>query len=281
MISGILRSMRPQQWVKNSFLFAGALFGRYAGAPVTVLDLGYVFLAFACFCLLSGAVYLVNDVVDRERDREHPEKCRRPIACGEVSPAAALAATAGCIVAAAALAWVVSFRTPVSETRQYFWVTGGVYLALNAAYSLRVKDLVILDVLCIALGFVLRVVAGCIAIPVEISPWILVCTLLLALFLGLCKRRHELLLLGDGNGSTRKVLPHYTAEMLNQMIAETTAAIIVSYMLYTFQPHPGRAPEDHRMMLTVPFVLFGIWRYQYLAYRKELGGSPELAFKDP
>ena len=138
----------------------------------------------------------------------------------------------------------------------------------------------ILDLLFIALGFVVRVVAGCVAIPVSISPWILICTLLLALFLGLCKRRHERILLGDGNGATRPVLPKYSPELLNQMIAETTAATIVAYMLYTFQPH-GNAPTDGRMMLTVPFVIYGVWRYQYLAYRKDLGGSPELAFRDP
>ena len=162
----------------------------------------------------------------------------------------------------------------------FFWIAPLLYLGLNAGYSLMVKDLVILDVLFIALMFVMRVVAGCLAIPVAISPWLLVCTLLLALFLGLCKRRHELVLLGNGNGATRRVLSHYSPELLNQMIAETTAAIIIAYMLYTFQPHGG-APADGRMMLTVPFVIYGIWRYQYLAYRKDVGGNPEMAFRDP
>jgi 4-hydroxybenzoate polyprenyltransferase len=279
-ISSILHSMRPHQWVKNSFLFAGALFGRYAGAPVGAADLFYVTLAFLCFCFLSGAVYLVNDVVDRERDREHPIKRNRPIASGRLPVPTALLAALLCVVVAGALAATISLRPPADGGHRYFWITSLLYLVLNVGYSLIAKDLVILDLLFIALGFVVRVVAGCVAIPVSISPWILICTLLLALFLGLCKRRHEMILLGEGNGATRPVLSHYSPELLNQMIAETAAATIVAYMLYTFQPH-GNAPSDGRMMLTVPFVIYGVWRYQYLAYRQDLGGSPELAFRDP
>lgn len=280
MVSGLLRSMRPHQWVKNSFLFAGALFGYYAGASITGADLLYVSLAFVCFCLLSGAVYLINDVVDRKRDRQHPVKRTRPIASGEVPVMGALAAAGIAVVLAGALAWIVSFRTPDAAVRHYFWLTGVAYLGINAAYSCGLKDVVILDVLLIALGFVLRVVAGCVAIPVAISPWILICTLLLALFLALCKRRHELILLGNGCEQTRKVLPHYSAELLNQMIAETTAAIIVAYTLYTFQPHGSHGQAGAWMMLTVPFVIYGVWRYQYLVYQRDIGGSPERAFRD-
>ena len=238
MISSILRSMRPNQWVKNSFLFAGALFGRYAGAPVGAADLLYVVLAFLCFCFLSGAVYLVNDVVDRERDREHPIKRNRPIASGRLPVSMALLATLLCVVVAGALAAAISLRSPADGGHRHFWITGLLYLGLNVGYSLVAKDLVILDLLFIALGFVVRVVAGCVAIPVSISPWILICTLLLALFLGLCKRRHERILLGDGNGATRPVLPKYSPELLNQMIAETTAATIVAYMPTPFS-HTG------------------------------------------
>ncbi|NLC59569.1 MAG: decaprenyl-phosphate phosphoribosyltransferase [Armatimonadetes bacterium] len=280
-LSGLITSMRPQQWVKNSFLFAGALFGRYAGAPVTVTDLGYVGLGFLAFCLLSGAVYLINDVLDRERDRLHPVKRARPIASGRVSPGAAVAWAAGCVVGAAALAWLVSYREPAAAARSLFWVAGLLYLAMNLGYSLGLKNIVILDLLLIGLGFVVRVVAGCLAIPVPVSPWLLVCTLLLALFLGLCKRRHEVILLGEGNGATRRVLPKYSPELLNQMIAETTAAVIVAYVLYAVQPHGGYPEGDARMLLTVPFVIYGIWRYQYLAYCRDLGGTPEAAFKDP
>ncbi|MDH7570527.1 MAG: UbiA family prenyltransferase, partial [Armatimonadota bacterium] len=214
------------------------------------------------------------------RDRLHPTKRLRPIAQGSVSPTAALWAAGVCVAASTFLAAVVSYREPYSTARAFFWVAAAAYLLLNLGYSLGLKDRVILDVLLIALGFVLRVVAGCLAIPVDISPWLLVCTLLLALLLGLCKRRHEMALLENGNHHTRRVLPHYTPELLNQMISETTAAVLVSYMLYTFQPHLGRPNTDPRMMLTIPFVIYGVWRYQYLAYRHDMGGSPERAFRD-
>lgn len=280
MIEGLLRSLRPQQWIKNSFLFAGAIFGRYAGAQVLPKHLVAVALAFCCFCLLSSAVYLFNDLLDREQDRAHPVKRSRPIASGQVPVPVAVLAIVVCLVGAGVLAWFVSFWPNASPVRQLFWVTALAYLGLNVCYSLLLKEIVLLDVLTIASGFVLRVVAGCVAVPVTISPWILVCTLLLALFMGLCKRRDELLLVGGDNVSTRLVLPHYSLELLNQMISQTTAAVIVAYMLYTFQPHGTHASSGFEMMLTVPFVIYGVWRYQYLSYRKEMGGSPEKAFSD-
>lgn len=280
MFRGLITSMRPHQWVKNSFLFAGALFGRYAGSPVAWTDVAYVGLGFAAFCALSGSVYIINDVLDCEQDRLHPVKRHRPIASGEVPPGTAIAWAAACVAAAGTLSWLVSYREPLLPARELFWVAGLLYLGMNLGYSFGLKDVVLLDVLLIALGFVVRVMAGCLAIPVPVSPWLLVCTLLLALFLALCKRRHEVMLLGEGNGSTRPVLPKYSPELLNVMIAETSAAVIVAYVLYTMQPHGGYPAGDPRMMLTVPSVIYGIWRYQYLAYRRDVGGTPEAAFKD-
>ncbi|NCO42786.1 MAG: decaprenyl-phosphate phosphoribosyltransferase [Armatimonadetes bacterium CG_4_10_14_3_um_filter_66_18] len=279
-LNGLLRSLRVGQWTKNGLLFGGLIFaGRpRLGLHVLAPELARVVLGFLAFCLLSSATYLLNDVCDVEQDRLHPKKRHRPVAAGVLPARVALAAAIALALAGFGLAWAVGR----GAGEPWFCVGAVVYFLLTSAYSLWLKHLVIVDVLVIALGFVLRVTAGCLAVPVQISPWIILCTLLLSLFLGLCKRRHELILMDEASGSFRKVLPKYSAELLDQMIGVATSATVMSYCLYTFTaPHKlwlGR--ESPWLMLTIPFVIYGLFRYLYLAYRRDMGGSPELMFTD-
>jgi 4-hydroxybenzoate polyprenyltransferase len=258
----LLISLRPNQWAKNLLVFAGLLFG------MRLLDISAVAratAAFVVFCLLSGVVYLINDIADRDSDRQHPLKARRPIASGALPvPAALMSAIAiGVIALASALALGLSF----------FAVSAG-YLALLALYSGPLKHIVIIDVLTIAIGFVLRAVAGAIAVDVTISHWLLVCTILLALFISLAKRRHELVLLADGAISHRPILGEYSPYLLDQMIAVVTASTLVAYTFYTISPETEQKFGTQWMGLTVPFPLYGIFRYLYLVHRREGGGSP-------
>ncbi len=260
----VLRSCRPKQWTKNGFLFAALLFAQEYGDSAQILR---VVAAFFAFSALAGAVYLVNDILDLEKDRLHPRKCRRPIASGQLKPreaaVAAFLLASGALVAAFVLA-------------QAFALVAAIYLGTNLAYSLGLKNRVIFDVFIIALGFVLRVIAGALVIHVPISPWLLICTMQLALFLALCKRRHELLLMDEEASSTRKVLSQYSPELLDQMISVVTASSLMSYSLYTVNPDVQLRQHTTNLHLTIPFVLFGILRYLYLVYKKNLGGSPEL-----
>ena len=221
--------------------------------------------AFLLFCGLSGAVYLLNDVADLERDRLHPLKALRPIASGLVPPrlaalvAAALAA--GCLVGSLLLG-------------RRFLLCAAAYLALNVFYSLKLKEVVIVDVLSVSMGFVLRFVAGAVAISVVISEWLLICTILLALFLTLAKRRHELVSLSDSAASHRRILAEYSPYLLDQMIAVVTASCVTAYAFYTTAPETKAKFQTDYLVLTIPFVLYGIFRYLYLVHRKEKGGSP-------
>jgi 4-hydroxybenzoate polyprenyltransferase len=255
-------SLRPSQWTKNLILFAGLLFGQRLTDWPSVLS---AIAAFVVFCLLSGVVYLINDVADRDADRRHPVKKYRPIASGEVSVATALtlAALLGTGGIAAAF-WI----------RPSFGVLATAYLALLGLYSGSLKHVVIIDVLTIAIGFVLRAAAGAVAIAVEVGPWLYVLTILLAVFLGLSKRRHELVLLAGQATGHRRILEEYSPYLLDQMISVVTASTLVAYAIYTVSPDTIAKFHTHLLGLTLPFPMYGIFRYLYLVHQKEGGGSP-------
>ena len=257
----LLYSLRPGQWSKNLVVFAGLLFGRRLfDAEAVLAAMG----AFVVFCVLSGVVYLVNDVADRDTDRLHPLKAHRPIASGALPVSLAIYAAIGLGLAGLAGAVAVGPR---------FAAVAAAYLVLQLAYSGALKHIVILDVLTIAIGFVLRAVAGAVAVNVEISRWLLVCTILLALFISLAKRRHEIVLLADGATSHRPILGEYSAYLLDQMIGVVTASTLIAYIFYTISPETiGKFGPW--LGLTIPFPLYGIFRYLYLVHRKEGGGSP-------
>ena len=258
----LLISLRPEQWTKNLFVFAGLIFGG------RLLEWREVLLAtatFAIFCALSGTVYLINDISDRDADRRHPLKAMRPIASGELPVGTALV-TAG-LLGAAGLAAAVLIRPALGAI-------AAAYLGLLLLYSLALKHVVIIDVLTIAAGFVLRAVAGAVAVVVPIGTWLLVCTTLLALFLALSKRRHELLLLGDGAIDHRRILEEYTPYLLDQMIAVVTASTLIAYSVYATSPETAERLGTTRLGVTIPFVLYGIFRYLYLVHQKRGGGSP-------
>ena len=276
------KAVRTRQWAKNALLFGGFIFAGRLRAPEAVLfdDALRVLLAFGCFCALSGAAYLLNDWMDIERDRLHPIKRERPLAAGRISPRGALALFAGLLVVAVTLASAIGVSHP---SARWFGLAGAAYFALTVSYSLRLKHEVVIDVLAVALGFVVRVVAGCLAIPVLISPWILFCTFNLALFVALCKRRAELLEVG-GNGATRGVLKGYTAEMLDTFISVAAGLTIISYSLYTFQAPltkaMGELAQTPLMMTSIPFVIYGVFRYLLIAHSSTVGGEPEQMLRD-
>jgi 4-hydroxybenzoate polyprenyltransferase len=257
----LLTTMRPYQWTKNSLVFAGLLFAD------KMFHLPSVLLAaagFVAFCAASSACYLLNDVLDAEADRAHPLKCRRPVASGELSAPLAL------VVAALLTAGAVGLSLAL---RPAFGIVVGGYLVLQIAYSTFLKHEVILDVLCISASFLLRAYGGCVVIDVSISHWLMICAGLLALFLALAKRRHELLQV-DNAASHRRSLAEYSPQMLDQMIAVVTASTLVTYVLYTVWPQTVEKFGTDKLLLTVPFVLYGIFRYLYLVYSKEEGGCP-------
>lgn len=276
MILALLRSMRPKQWTKNLLVFAGLLF--------TIEQLHSadsfwrVAVAFALFCMVSGAVYVLNDAADANRDRYHPTKRKRPIASGIVP--IPIAVVFGVAVAGASV-WV-AFRLDY-----FFGLILAAYLLLTTAYSVLLKHWVIVDLLVIAAGFVMRAVAGAVVIHVTISQWFLLCTTLLALFLGLAKRRHELTTLEDGAADHRKILEEYSVGFLDQMITITAAAALMAYSLYTVAPvseaavrHPYAARHPYMMMATIPFVIYGMFRYLYLIHMQNAGGQPEQVLLD-
>ena len=257
--------MRPRQWAKNLFVFAGLLFSHKLFTPLAAVALA----AFAVFCLLSGAMYLLNDVADRDKDRLHPRKRLRPVASGRLSVPAAVTAALVCL--AVALGASVAMSWP-------FAAVAVAYALLLTAYSLWLKHVVLVDVLVVAIGFVLRAVGGAVAIDVEISGWLLICTILLALFLALGKRRHEYLALGGQAATHRPILAEYSDALLDQMIAVVTASTVTAYALYTMSPETVAKFHTHLLPATLPFVLYGIFRYLYLLYRRELGGNPSELF---
>jgi 4-hydroxybenzoate polyprenyltransferase len=221
--------------------------------------------AFAIFCALSGATYLVNDVRDREADRRHPLKQQRPIASGALSSRTA---------AVTALVLVAGAEGAAALVSPMLAAAAGVYVALQLLYSMVLKHVVILDVLVIAAGFVVRAIAGAVAVAVPIRPWLLICTTLLALFLALSKRRHELVLLGEGAANHRRILEEYSPYLLDQMIAVVTASTVIAYAVFAISPETAERLGTSRLGLTVPFVLYGIFRYLYLVHQRRAGGSP-------
>jgi 4-hydroxybenzoate polyprenyltransferase len=258
----LLVSLRPEQWTKNLLVFAALIFAE----RLFDLDaLGAALQAFVVFCALSGVVYLVNDVADRASDRKHPLKCRRPVAAG--------ALPVGVATAAALSLGAVGLGTAFMMSRGLGLVAAS-YLGLLLFYSAVLKHIVIIDVIALALGFVLRAAAGAVAIQVAMSHWLLVCTILLALFVGLAKRRHEIVLLADDATSHRPILGEYSPYLLDQMISVVTASTLIAYIFYTISPETAAKFETEWLGLTIPFPLYGIFRSLYLVHRREGGGSP-------
>ncbi len=275
-----LTLLRLYQWVKNALLFAGYIFAGNFKLPLpqAVTDLAFVVGAFFSFCLLSGAVYAVNDVCDREKDRAHPTKRNRPVASGRVPVPEAVGVAIGSALIGLLFALSVAW---LNQSPLFFLAAVG-YLVWGFLYSFWLKRLIIVDALGVAAGFVLRVVAGCLAIKVAVSPWLILCTLLLALFIAFSKRRHELLLMGNNATAVRSVLSEYSPQLLDMFIAVTAAMTIMAYSLYTFTaPHVllGNT-EEPWLMVTIPFVIYGVLRYLYLAYQKDIAGAPEQMVRD-
>lgn len=265
----IFNSMRPKQWIKNLFVLAPLIFSK--SLFIYPLNLK-AFIAFIIFCTVSGCVYIINDVVDKEEDKKHPVKRFRPIASGILSTHIA----SGTVVILLFISFISGYRVDT-----YFSIILAIYFFMNFAYSTFLKHVVLLDVFVIALGFVLRVVAGGTAINVEISSWLLLCTLLIALFLAICKRRHELVLLEDEASSHRRILGEYSPYFLDQLIAVVTASTLVTYALYTMSAEVSIKFGNNNLKYTIPFVLYGIFRYLYLVHRKDKGGSPtEIMMSD-
>jgi 4-hydroxybenzoate polyprenyltransferase len=265
----IFKSLRPQQWIKNFFIFAPLLFSR------NVLQVNAVLAAtatFVVFCIVSSAHYIFNDLMDIEEDKLHPIKSKRPLASGRLKKGSAVAAML--ILAAFGLGLAAVIGLPIL-------IVSLVYLVIQVAYSIRLKHVVILDIFVVAAGFVIRVVAGGLAIKVMISSWLLICTMLLALFLAMSKRRHELVLLEGEAANHRPILKEYNTYLLDQMISVVTASTLVAYCLYTISEETVAKFGTRRLIWTVPFVLYGIFRYLYLIHQKNEGGSPEhLILKD-
>ena len=286
-IKDLSRAVRTRQWAKNALLLGGYIFAGRMMAPGAGAEAFRVLLAFGGFCALSGAAYIINDWQDIERDRLHPIKRNRPLASGRLSLRAAL----GLFLALMAIAAICTLAIVVSSPQSWgFGVAAAGYFALTLAYSLRLKHEVIIDVLSVAAGFVIRVVAGCLAIPVVISPWILVCTFNLALFVALCKRRAELLEVGSDVG-TRRVLGGYTQPVLDTFIAVAAGLTIIAYSLYTFSPSLATGADTRStlnaavghtplMMTSIPFVVYGVFRYLLLAQSSAVGGEPERMLRD-
>jgi 4-hydroxybenzoate polyprenyltransferase len=259
----IFKSLRPQQWIKNLFIFAPLIFSR------NILNRPFLFktiAAFAAFCLISSAHYIFNDLRDLEEDRRHPVKSKRPLASGRLRKGPAVIALV--VIGAAGLALAASIGRP-------FLIIAAGYLVLQTAYSMWLKHVVILDVFVIAAGFLIRVVAGGLAIQVEISSWLLICTILLSLFLAMGKRRYELVLLDKDAANHRPILREYNTYLLDQMISVVTASTLLAYCLYTISAETVAKFGTRNLIFTVPFVLYGIFRYLYLIHQKAGGGTPE------
>jgi 4-hydroxybenzoate polyprenyltransferase len=269
MIRDILKSLRPQQWIKNFFIFAPLLFSRNFLDKALLLQTA---LAFVSFALISGAHYIFNDLRDVEEDRLHPLKSKRPLASGRLSK--------GPAVAALAASGAAGFGLAAAINPPFLFVTAA-YFLLQTVYSLWLKHVVILDIFIVAAGFVIRVVAGGLAIRVEISSWLLICTMLLSLFLAMGKRRHELVLLDEEAASHRPILKEYNTYLLDQMISVVTASTLLAYCLYTISEETVAKFGTRNLLFTVPFVLYGIFRYLYLIHQRAGGGTPEsLIIKD-
>ncbi len=273
-LKALLITLRPKQWSKNAAVFIPFMFtlNQFWRPFSSEMDrmLVEASSAFALFCIVSGCVYLMNDLADLEKDRLHPIKRKRPLPSGQLSPRVAVIAGALLLIGALVASYMLQPLFALIEL---------VYFVINVAYSFSLKHIVILDVFAISAGFVLRVLAGAVVITVEPSPWLYVVTTLGSLFLGLNKRRNELLLLQNGAANHRTTLSDYTLNLLDEMTAVVTSATVMAYSLYTFTAE--NLPKNHTMMLTIPFAVYGIFRYLYLIHVKHEGGDPsELLIKD-
>ena len=276
-------AVRPRQWTKNVVVFIGVLF---AQRMFNLLAFERAMLAFVAFCLASSSIYLLNDLQDLENDQKHPTKRTRPLASGAL-PKSWAKSTVGILLFACSALVALTFMMPLSSPHDIFASLGGAnilfaltlatYLLLMVLYTVRLKHVVLIDVFIIASGFVLRILAGAVVIPVAISPWLYCVACFLSLFLALSKRRHELILLQEQASTHRQILKEYSIPMLDQMITIVAAGTVMSYSLYTF-----RGPTGHdRLSITIPLVLYGIFRYLYLTYMHMQGGSPEeVLFSD-
>jgi 4-hydroxybenzoate polyprenyltransferase len=268
-IGNIIASMRPHQWIKNFFIVAALIF---SGHLFVLEDVVATIAGFFCFSIVASSIYLFNDIKDVENDRLHPEKSQRPLPSGKLSIGAA---RSGFIVLGIA-GLSASYALHVG-----FFLLTLFYFVINIAYSIWLKDVVILDVMTISAGFVIRVAAGAVLINVPTSEWLIICTVLLALFLGFSKRRYEMTVLESRAGDHRSVLRHYSPYFLDQMIGIVTASTVMSYALYTISEETVRKFGTTHLIYTVPFVLYGIFRYLYLVHKKEEGGNPtRLAVTD-
>ena len=263
MFTLLVQSIRPAQWTKNGLLFAGLIFSKQLDNPSLAAR---AFAGFVIFCAISGCVYILNDVLDREKDRLHPIKSKRPIASGALSVSVAM--TGAVILCAGGLFSAFMIHTV------FGWIATA-YLLMMIAYGFVLKKIVILDVLVIALGFVLRAVAGAEIVNVSISSWLLTCTIFLALFLALSKRRHEIQMLGDKASGHRTNLLEYSPTFIDQMIAVVTASTVMAYALYTTSVETIEKFGTRNLIYTLPFVLYGIFRYLFLVHIRQEGGSPE------
>lgn len=269
MLKNFIRLARPAQWLKNLFVLAPLIF---AGEARSTHAIEFALLGMVVFCLLSSSVYALNDLVDRKQDRLHPLKKNRPLASGALNAGQAGGMIAFLTVAGLGAAWVLGTQ---------FFVVSVIFLGLNLLYSLLLKNLVILDAMGVALSFVLRAYAGAVVIGVPVSKWLLINTLLLALFLAFGKRRHELVALESGAVAHRKILSRYSPYLLDQLIGVTTPSVVVMYMLYTMSSEVSVKLHTENLYVTIPFVVYGIFRYLYLIHKEEKGGSPtEILIED-
>ncbi len=267
LVRALVVEARPRHWVKNVLLFAGIVFAKQL---TNVSALWHAGAAFVVFCVVASSIYYINDLADYKADAQHPKKRHRPIAAGEIPVPLAW----GIALVGIAVALPVAFAL-----QPVFGAIVAVYVVLQFAYTYWLKEQVLLDVFGLAASYVLRVMGGALVIGVPISPWLYVCTVLFSLMLGFAKRRHELVLMADGAVATRPVLAEYSATLLEEIIAILTSATVMAYALYTFNAE--NLPKNHAMMFTIPFVLYAVFRYLYLVYRKSEGGDPvEALFAD-
>ena len=257
----LLRLMRPHQWIKNTFVLTGLLFGHAWHNPTLVSQ---ALIAFAAFCLISSTVYIINDIIDIEQDKQHPSKSKRPLPSGKLKISTAIIFAA--ILGVTALGLAAAASTTVL-------VIVSLYGVMNLAYSLKLKHVVILDVFIIATGFMLRILAGTLGLGIPPSQWLLLCGLMVTLFLGFSKRRAEIIALSEDKAAHRKVLEHYSPVLLDKMIGVTASGVIMSYSLYTMNPDTIRIHGTPNLIYTVPFVIYGVFRYIYLLHHQNRGSD--------
>lgn len=261
-IGDLIRLMRPVQWIKNGFVFTGILFSTDLSNVPLLMN---VIFAAVAFCLTSSCIYVLNDIIDCENDKNHPKKRERPLAKGVVTMRAAALLSLLLGIAGLAIAWAVSWKVLAIILA---------YIALNIAYTYRLKHIVILDVFCISGGFMLRILAGTVGVGISPSKWLLLCGLLITLFLGFAKRRAEILAISLNTGEHRQVLQNYGSVLLDEIMGICASGVIISYSLYTMSPETIAIHKTERLIYTLPFVIYGIFRYIYILHHRNSGGDP-------